>query len=366
VTGRYRTLVANGWVTKYGGIADVVTPPGDPYVAGKTLAGPGYVGAGLTALGYPSLTTHTGDFIASTPGQVVKNLRITGRLIVRAANVVAENCEILIGPQTADTYGVDMGNANATGFLGRFLTIHASHPSTYVNGIGVKEYTLDRCNIYNVVDACRVYTLGGVPTGVKVRNSWIHDTMTLTPDHQARTDNKTHSDIMQIQGGDTILLEYNVLDAHTISTLYAPTTDGSALVTQVTSTSPYSPVTSGGIPYNAMNSVIISSPLSGAPGGPVTNLQIRNNIIRGGASAVNLGGSTTNGGITGDITNNVFDGDTWLSRVGASNLPTQLNPTGTRLNVIVPTAAPISLTGNVIGTSYADLGTGTPVVRING
>lgn len=367
MSARYRTLVSNGWITKYGGAAGAVTPPGDPFVSGQTVAGPGNVGAGLTALGYPSLTTWNGDFIAATPGQVVKNLLITGRLIVRAPNVYAENCGILIGPQTADVYGIDTGNVNATGFYGKFLTVRASHPSTYVNGVGVKQFFLERCDIYNVIDAFRIRTQGGVPTGAHIKDSWLHDNMTLYPDHQARTDGKTHSDDAQIEGGDTILIEGCTLDAHTITSLYAATTDGSQLVTQVTSGSPYSPVTSGGIPFHHMNSAIISSPLgAGTSGGPVTNLQVRRNIIRGGGSGINLGGGGANSSITGFITENVFDGDTFLGSLGGSNVPRATNPTATPLSIIVANSAPITISGNVYGTTFDDLGKGAPVGRING
>ena len=130
---------------------------------------------------------------------------------IDATNVVIRNSRI-----RGLNRGMDVPNDVNGSFLvivndGASAIIQDSelHPvivSKYINGIGGKNYTLERVNIHGVVDQA---SISG--DNVLIRDSWLHDNLWY-----AVVDNQkdgSHSDNVQIEKGANIRLINNVMDA---------------------------------------------------------------------------------------------------------------------------------------------------------
>ena len=158
-----------------------------------------------------TLTTYSGDLTASTAGAVYDSLDIHGVVKIRAANVTLNNCRVrgeTSWPTTTGAGGlVDCTNAacvNAT------ITNNLLRPdvaSYYAHGIQGHGYTAKWNNVSGVVDFFGVFNgaTGQLNVTIQQNYGWGHSYFTPDPNH-ASTDNQTHNDGVQIQGGTGPLL----------------------------------------------------------------------------------------------------------------------------------------------------------------
>lgn len=358
-----RVVWTNGAWTKAPVFTEPEPLPSDPFVVGTTVPSALNTGTGFNRDGFGNVVTvakpttvHTGDYTANTANEVIQNTIITGRIIVSAANVKIRNCEIKIGTQSSDgRYGIHNTTTGATGTVVEFCEIYGANPSTYVNGIGVKDFTAFRCHIHHVVDAFRVYTATGVATNVVMEANYSHDMLLLTPDvafSGTRADNKTHCDIVQLQGGAGTVIRGNYFNGTRALASWGATTDGSDYVLNTSATSPFPPVSSGGVLHAQCNSAIIVTPDIGQ----VTNLLVENNWLSGGEATFHAG-SSSNTGFTGTMRNNIFTKDTFNSTSGSPY-------TGSNTPLSVYIDSSVSVTAFIMtGNSYD---TGGTVPRVNG
>jgi PKD repeat protein len=326
--------VAN--TTRTVSVSSVVTA--DTYKLGDPLIENVNVGAGLTGIGYTAksaLTVHNGDWTITTAGQQIKDTRITGRLIIRAANVVAENCVIECRNGSIGN-PLDI-NSNAYNFTGRFLTIGENIvPNLKPNGVGDKGgWFLDRCVIKNTVDGMRIQT-----GKVHLKSTLIKDICVLSPDPQQQSDNKTHADIIQIEGGDDIWIEWCDLLGYQAPTSIGTPSDGTHLVQRVASPNWLDTTSTGAGTYaltNSTSTIMLTPNVS-----TITNLRIENNLLGGGFYIVN-GGATGVVNCTGVIQNNRLRKDAFLN-TGGNKYP---ESGGTPAGIMLKSASPITVTANI-------------------
>lgn len=196
---------------------EVVSTTRDDLVLGTYRPGPETTGLTVPQA---SLTrtpaTGNADMIVTTAGAVIENLDIHGRLLIRAANVQVRNCIIRGRNSTTnegcvDTTHVDCVNANI-----RDCILRPIFPSIWTNGVLGRNFVLFRCDVSNMVDGCGVYnTLSpGTALNVRIDQNWFHDFTYFTPDSTHATDNQTHNDGIQLQGGLGAIIRGNYIDCH--------------------------------------------------------------------------------------------------------------------------------------------------------
>lgn len=180
----------------------------NPFVLGVTK--PSAVNTGPVG----TLAPYSGDFTVTAAGTVIQNLDIAGFVKVRAANVTVRNCVVRgSGPGTTNTGLIDCNHVAASNVLVENCLLVPDQPSYWLNAIIGHDYTIRRCQAYNVVDFCGAYN-SATPTAradVVIEGNYFHDLAYFSPDPN-HTDNRTHNDGVQIQGnfghrivGNTIL-----------------------------------------------------------------------------------------------------------------------------------------------------------------
>jgi hypothetical protein len=177
--------------------------PGEPVAAPV----PGEI-PGPTNTGAPkgvNLTVHQGDLVVTTPGTVIDGWDVRGRVLVKADDVTIRN-SVIRGGGPLGSYGALV--QSWWGFKNLRVsdsTLQASSPGVNVDGISGANYTAERLDISDVVDQVKV--IGG---NVTVRDSWLHDNFHSDNDPN-QADGITHDDNVQIEGGDRVVLENNVM-----------------------------------------------------------------------------------------------------------------------------------------------------------
>jgi len=177
-------------------------PPPPPQGGGTNCPLPAYPTAACT--GVPSgtaLTTHDGDLVVSTAGQVIDGRRVTGSVDIRAHDVVIRNSEIR--GRIINDFG-----GNRYRFTIEDSTVGpASGCSSWGNGaVGVSDYTARRVRI------------AGFPDGFRVAGSNIlieHSFVTLCSANPA-----DHSDGIQAYGaanGTNIVIRHNTIDQRAVT-----------------------------------------------------------------------------------------------------------------------------------------------------
>lgn len=146
---------------------------------------------GPAAGGYTGLSTHSGDYTASTSGATVTGLNITGDLIVAAPDVTFVGCKIGGGVRS---------NTDPGGWIMRWCEVGPTVATGGVaGGIGIaveggfKE--LYRCDIHNGPDGAWMFGDAGVFES-KLTETYIHDL--FQPDN-----NDPHADGVQLTGPGT-------------------------------------------------------------------------------------------------------------------------------------------------------------------
>lgn len=175
--------------------------------------------------GVPSGTTLTpvsGNQIITTPGTVLQDLDITGRVEIRAANVTIRRCRIRGDPTITSSYGlVHCTSGSASNVLVEDCTLacDSSTVSQWPDGILGHDYHARRCRIYDVEDGCGVFNVAnpGDPSGVVVEGCYMGPLLRYATD--AEQSDGSHDDVIQMQGGAGTILRYNKFWGYMSTTL---------------------------------------------------------------------------------------------------------------------------------------------------
>lgn len=102
---------------------------------------------------------------------------------------------------------VKASNANVKNAVFNRCTFRPATGSNASIGLVGHDFTLDRCDISGVVDGVRIYNGADPngPSGVEMHGTYIHDLSYYTP-FSGHSDNQTHNDGVQIEGGTGTLL----------------------------------------------------------------------------------------------------------------------------------------------------------------
>jgi nitrous oxidase accessory protein NosD len=241
-----------------------------------------------------TLTTYNGNMIITTPGTVLDSLDVFGFIQVRTANVTIRNCRVRgLGGGTNNTGLILATHSAVQNLVVQDCTLVPDTPSYWLDGIMGHDYTATRCNVYNLVDGFggyNTYNPGG-PINVYLYSNYVHDLSYFSPDPNHPSDNQTHNDCFQPQGGSNIRVIGNNFQAFystdpTVGTQNQPR-----------------PQANSAIQYNANV-------------GTITDCWVTNNWFDGGGITVNVATPSTD---IGRINNNQFgrnsyyqgsDGDT--------------------------------------------------------
>lgn len=286
----------------YGG--GLVVPVHDPFVMDQTRPTIDYVSPR-----YPfddqfdGIRTITSDLTLRRTiinGRVVLPSNASGTVILEDCLVDARDVQIS-SPRPAIEQHV---NSGAELILKNVEIIG----KTGIIGIGYRRFTAINVHIHHVEDAIRLHNSGGVgqALNVEVAGSLLGPLILETPDpYITRTDQKTHPDVVQIEGGQGAYLHGNAMLAY-------HTTDGTSNVDWVRDTPtpqiPVAPGTPNSRPHpQALSGVILTPNVS-----PITDFAIDYNWIEGGEMGFHAA-SSSNSTSTGHANHNRFDKGQWLA-----------------------------------------------------
>jgi hypothetical protein len=163
----------------------------------------------------PVLPTPTrvwdGDIVLTTPGDVVADLDVRGRIIVRAAGCRGENVIVrgLDGGIGYDSGLVDCTHANAAAFTLTNALLVPTLSSVWWNGVLGHDYTARQVEVHGTVDGFGVYNTHGPDANVDIEDTFVHDLAYFASDPNHRG-GATHNDCCQIQSGLNIRIVNNV------------------------------------------------------------------------------------------------------------------------------------------------------------
>jgi hypothetical protein len=214
-----------------------------------------------------SLTVKTGDLVVTAATTYV-NCDFFGWVDVKAPNVTFINCRFRGGkPRSSSTGLLNCYDLRVINLRVLYCTFAPDYPDHNVTGIMGHDFIIEHCNIFNCVDGVGVYNAAAPNTdlNVTIYRNYIHHMSYFSPDPN-HSDNRTHNDCIQIQGGWGIVVKENSLRAY-----YAPR------------------VGTGTQPYNQAS---ISCLMLNNNVGKLANLVVEDNWFRGGAMPLNAGGLT--------------------------------------------------------------------------
>jgi len=281
-----------------------VTPPSQPssFVLGTTKPSASNTGVGVLRPAPTSSSTTTMAALTTSTTQTITAKRITGNLVVNGGTVTVkdsiidgfvkvnggtanlENCEIRMSVKpTTDTWGLYTGTGGTAKL--EFCTIHSTNPSIYVaGGVGAKNITVRRCNIYDVMDGIDVYNVTSASGALNtiVEGNYIHDLLYLTGETR-QPDGVTHCDGIQFQGGSGGSIVGNYISA-SASTKYST-----------------APKFKDGSHPQALSCLMLTPNV-----GPISDLVVSKNWFDGGEIDINGGALDRKTGNTGTIAGNRF------------------------------------------------------------
>lgn len=151
-----------------------------------------------------ALTVRTGDWVITTPGQVIDGMDIRGMVKIMAPNVTIKNSIIrgrtLTGPQALVSNMGNYANLNITD-----TEMFPSTASPHVQGFYGSNATFTRVNMHGIVDGVHI-----TGSNVTIQQSWIHDNLHYLVDPN-QGGKPSHDDTVQIQIGNNILINGNTL-----------------------------------------------------------------------------------------------------------------------------------------------------------
>jgi hypothetical protein len=261
-----------------------VAPSPAPVAAPAVATGkPGAANTGVP--NGAKLTVHNGDINVTRNGTVLDSMDIRGFVRIKADNVTIKNSIIRGGYGSASNLALVAAYWNHSNLVIQDSTLAPQHPSYWIDGIKGSSFTLNRVDIYNVVDSVQVINSGHAT----ITASWLHGNKHFTSD-PLQADGFSHDDNIQVQGGSSSVIKGNTLEGA----------------------------------YNA--GVMVTQNASA-----ISGLQISNNWLKGGACTVNVTQAGVNTPIRGlSITGNRF---------GPSRY-------GTTCPMLVPGTSKMKISGN--------------------
>lgn len=160
-----------------------------------------------------SLTVHNGTHtpVANT---TYERLLIKGRASVNVANVTYIDCFFEGSTTNVDTC-INATGANVSNLNIIHCTLKPATPSESTNGINGHDFTLYRCLIEDSVDCIGLFNTHapGQPINVTIQGSMLHKMAYFSPCSYQPSDNQTHNDAIQIQGGTGAIITGNTINA---------------------------------------------------------------------------------------------------------------------------------------------------------
>lgn len=260
---------------------------------------------GLTNTGIPSgatLSRRDGIINVTTPGTVLEDLDIYGKVIVSTTDVVIRRCRVrgpasYVSAQDSSQALITCTGAGVRRLLVEDCLLKPDRPHNSMNGMLGHNFTVRRTNFENCSDGIGVFNTSN-PSGavnVYIEGNWLHSFYFIRPSDKGTRPEGTHNDCLQISGGSAIRVIGNTLDAFYNPNLGSAPLDGSPTGAYQVTGNQYFPK------MTATAAVIITPNV-----GPVANVVVDKNWIDGGGTSVNVS-EKGRGAIVGlAITNNKF------------------------------------------------------------
>ena len=160
------------------------------------------------------LRAYHGDLVITTPGTVIDSLDIFGFVTIKAADVTIRNSRVRgSGPGSTNTGLINCTSAAVKNAVIEDVTLAPDYPSVWLDGVLGHDFTAVRVNAYDVVDGFGVFNTTGPAANVTIASSYVHDLSYFSSDPN-HSDNRTHNDAIQIQGGSNIQVVGNYLEAY--------------------------------------------------------------------------------------------------------------------------------------------------------
>jgi len=187
--------------TSVAGMRTTMATTAAPFVLGVTK--PDSTNTGFD----PSLIDGTlvGDQNIRTAGTVIRNKRIEGYVLVNAANVTLENCQI-VGRNIGYVGYNGLVSCNSTGTFINRCTINPDYPRYFLNGVNGAGYRAYRCDISETCDGLAMKGDNCVAEGCFVHDLSFFDGLNTSNGNGSEhaTDTRfpgwTHNDGVQIYG----------------------------------------------------------------------------------------------------------------------------------------------------------------------
>lgn len=254
-------------------------------------------------------TTNVSGDVTLTTAQVYSGKIVTGRIIIPQSATGL----IVIQDNRVDCSSISLTSQK------NVIEIHQNTGATVVIrfneligqvgmiGVGNRRHTTYRNNIHHVEDFFRLHNSGGTGTALdaEIYANYCHDMIMVTPDpynDRTATDNRTHSDGVQIEGGTGANIHGNAIWA-------MASTDATSNVEWAMNASPYQSVVTGTanarVHPQGLSCLIVTPSVS-----TVTGLKFNRNWCYGGDISINIA-SSSNASTAGEIVGNRFDRNQW-------------------------------------------------------
>ncbi len=275
-----------------------------PFVYGTTK--PDATNSGIGIIAPAPTTVHAGTYTVATAGTTVKDLVVTGQIIVDADNVTIANCEVLLQgiPATdgKDTWGIYVKKGH-TGVLVHYNTVHSTAPNQNTNAFGIGVATWEHNIAYDVVDGFDPQEAAFV-----FRGNYVHDLFVGPVDSSVHFDYRTHSDTIELEGGGGTILGNTLIATPSAKSTF--TSDGPTAALMFPGDAPI-PSISATQNWLSHGDITINM---GATGNSTTTGTVSNNVIT----------SPTKSN-TAFVKNNAATGCTATGNVDGNNKPITIN-----------------------------------------
>jgi PKD repeat protein len=203
VVARFAAVQVNGVLAPAAAPAPAPVPGGRVKPDGSNTGVP----AGI------QLRAHHGDIVVTQPGTVIEGLDVFGFITVRTSDVTIRNTRVRgSGPGSFNTGLINANHRDVRNLVIEDVTLLPDFPSVWINGVIGHDFTARRVNASRVVDGFNIYNIHGTAANVRVESSYVHNLSYFSPDPN-HSDNQTHNDAIQIQGGSNITIVGNTLSA---------------------------------------------------------------------------------------------------------------------------------------------------------
>lgn len=270
-----------------------------------------------------------GDQVYTGTDTLLENKLVNGRVILRGVRNRVKNC-VIRGTTAGPPNGAGLGQALVQcdnlvqDAIIEDCKLIPNKPHYNWTGLYSHDFTALRCDISRVVD-CGGMFRANLDTKAAFIGCYMHDLTLFNPDpNHASTDNRTHNDVIQIQGGYGGTILGNTLVGWLTNW---PTGEGFVAATSDVTTNPpnvWAPPHRFSNSGNCVSTACIQvTPNVGTPKA-VRDFVIRKNLIIGGATGINFanpsGSAVGSQGSCGVISDNFFDH--WQGEQGSATSET--------------------------------------------